>query len=205
MGIYHAIRTVIKAVRAGKIQLIDVKGRDEDFTGKELFQQYGHASRPLPESEGILLFLGGVDNAIVIATEDRRYRIALEEGEVALYTDEGDKVHLKRNKEIHIKSGNKVKIEATTIVEVIAPTVNVTAATEANITAPTANVAASTVANVTAPAVNLGAASGGKTIATSDFITLYNTHTHPQSGGGNTSAPTQQGGSSHKTAAVKAT
>lgn len=114
---YNAIRTVIKAVRAGKVQLIDVKGRGEDFTDKELFQQYGLASRPLPESEGILLFIGGVDNAVVIATEDRRYRIALEEGEVAIYSDEGDKIHLKRGKEISIHSGGKVMVDAATLID----------------------------------------------------------------------------------------
>lgn len=121
--LYHAIRTAVKAVRAGKIQLVDVKGRGEDFTDKELFQQYGFCSRPLPESEGILLFIGGVDNAIVIATEDRRYRLSLQDGEVGLYTDEGDHVHLKRGKEMLIHSGNRVKIEAANTVEVTAPAV----------------------------------------------------------------------------------
>lgn len=115
--LYTAIRTVIKAVRAGKIHLIDVKGRGEDFTDKELFQQYGLASRPLPGSEGILLFVGGVDNAVVIATEDRRYRIPLENGEVAIYTDEGDKVHLKRGKEISVHSGGKVMVDAATLID----------------------------------------------------------------------------------------
>lgn len=114
--LYTVIRTVIKAVRTGKIQLIDVKGRGEDFTDKELFQHYGFASRPLPESEGILLFLGGVDNAIVIATEDRRYRLALQDGEVCLYTDEGDYVHMKRGKEIYVKCGNKVTVDAANII-----------------------------------------------------------------------------------------
>lgn len=115
--IYHAIRTVIKAVRSGKIQLIDVKGRGEDYTDKELFQHYGFASSPLPESEGILLFIGGADNAFVVATEDRRYRVALQNGEVAIYTDEGDKVHLKRGKEISIHSGGKVMVDAATLID----------------------------------------------------------------------------------------
>lgn len=115
--LYHTIRTVIKAVRSGKIQLIDVKGRGEDYTDKELFQQYGFASSPLPASEGILLFIGGTDNAVVIATEDRRYRLTLQNGEAALYTDEGDYIHLKRNKEIDIKSGNKVIVEAATLID----------------------------------------------------------------------------------------
>lgn len=37
---------------------------------------------------------------------DRRYRLkGLESGEVAIYTDEGDKVHLKRGKVIDIETG----------------------------------------------------------------------------------------------------
>lgn len=151
--LYNAIRVLIKAVRTGKVQLIDVKGRAEDFTGKELFQQYGFASRPLDGAEGIMLFIGGADNAVVIATEDRRYRVALENGEAAIYTDEGDKIHLKRNKEILIKTGGKLNIEAANEV------------------------------NVICDSVNLGAAAGCKVIPTEDFITLFNLHTHPTGGG----------------------
>jgi len=147
-GLYKTIRVLIKAVRTGKIQFVDATGLGGEFTNKELFQHYGVASRPLPGSEGIMLFIGGADNGVVIATEDRRYRIVLEHGEVALYSDEGDKVHLKRNKEIHIKSGNAVTVEATNEVDVIAPV------------------------------VNLGAAAGGKFVVTENMLTLFNTHTH---------------------------
>lgn len=151
--LYHAIRTVVKAVRAGKIQLIDVAGRGGEYTNKELFQQYGFASRPLDGAEGIMIFIGGSDNAVVVATEDRRYRVALESGEAAIYTDEGDKIHLKRNKEILISTGGKVTVEATNEV------------------------------NVIANMVNLGAAAGGKLIPTEDLLTLYNLHTHPTGSG----------------------
>lgn len=152
-GIYKTIRVLIKAVRTGKIQFVDATGLGSEFTKKELFQQYGFASRPLPGAEGILLFIGGADNAVVIATEDRRYRLTLEDGETAIYTDEGDKVHLKRNKEIHIKSGNKVTVEAANEV------------------------------NVIAPVVNLGTATGGKLVVTEDLLALYNSHTHPYATG----------------------
>ncbi|MBI5598662.1 MAG: phage baseplate assembly protein [Deltaproteobacteria bacterium] len=189
--LYTAIRVLVKAVRTGKIQLIDVKGRGEDFTSKELFQDYGFASRPLDGAEGIMLFIGGVDNAVVIATEDRRYRLTLEKGEVGLYTDEGDCVHLKRNKEISIKSGGQVNIEAAVSVSINAPA--------ASVTAPSVTVTAATSATIVSPTVNLGAAAGLKAIPTEDFMTLYNTHTH--SGG---SAPDQQAGATHKTTKVKA-
>lgn len=152
-SLYKTIRVLLKAVRAGKIQLVDANGLGMEFTKKELFQQYGFASRPLPGAEGILLFIGGSDNAVVIATEDRRYRLALEDGEAALYSDEGDKVHLKRGREIHILSGGKVTVEAANEV------------------------------NVIAPIVNLGAAAGGKLVVTEDLLTLYNSHTHPYATG----------------------
>ncbi len=173
--LYTAIRVLIKAVRSGKIQFVDATGLGCDFTGKELFQQYGFASRPLDGAEGILLKIGGADNAVIIATEDRRYRIALEAGEAAIYTDEGDKVHLKRGKEIHVKSGGKVIVEATNEV------------------------------NVIAPAVNLGAATGGKLVVIEEFLTLFNAHTHPGDSGGTTGPPNSQAGATHKTAKVKAT
>jgi phage gp45-like len=49
---------------------------------------------------------------VTIAEDDRRYRIPLEGGEVCIYTDEGDCIHFRRDKEIHIISGGKVVVEA---------------------------------------------------------------------------------------------
>lgn len=189
--LYNAIRVLVQAVKTGKVQLIDVTGRGEDYTDKELFQHYGFASRPLKDAEGIMLFIGGVDNAVVIATEDRRYRVALESGEVALYSDEGDSIHLKRGKQMEIKSGGKITIDA--------PDVKVNASIKAEVIAPLVSVSAATKVDVVSAAVNLGAAAGVKPILNEDFITLFNTHTHD---GG--SAPSQQAGASHKTSVVKA-
>jgi phage gp45-like len=114
MRVVAAIRVLIKAVRNALIQRADFLGRfGESFTDRELFGHYGFASHPLPGAEGVTVFINGdINNAIVIATEDRRYRLTLREGEACLYTDEGDFVHLKRGKELHLKSGNKVLIEA---------------------------------------------------------------------------------------------
>jgi len=71
-------------------------------------QQYGFASRPLPGAEAVVLTVGSnADEAIIIAMDDRRYRIALQAGEVALCDDEGSRVILRR--------GGIVEIEATEI------------------------------------------------------------------------------------------
>jgi phage baseplate assembly protein V len=81
----------------------------------EVMSHYGLASRPLPDAEATVVSVGGVrSNAVIIATGDRRYRIELAEGEVALHDDLGQVVHLKRSG-ILIESPLKVDIEAPTV------------------------------------------------------------------------------------------
>lgn len=67
--------------------------------GVERFQNYGFTSNPHPGAEAIVVSVGGnQDHGIAIVVDDRRYRlVGLAEGEVALYDDLGQKVHLTRN------------------------------------------------------------------------------------------------------------
>lgn len=110
------VRSIISSVTEGVIKRFSGSGRsDETFTSREYFQHYGFTSRPLKDAEGILIKDG--NNIILVASDDRRYRIQVEDGEVALYTDEGDKIHLKRNKEISISSGGKVVVNAANLIE----------------------------------------------------------------------------------------
>jgi phage baseplate assembly protein V len=76
-------------------------------------QQYGFTSNPKPGAQAITLFFGGNrEDGVIICTDDKRYRLrSLQPGEVALYTDEGDSIQLKRNNEIKITSSGTVKIE----------------------------------------------------------------------------------------------
>lgn len=71
----------------------------------EHFQEYGFTSHPHRGAEGIALtVLGDRSHTVVIAVGDRRYRLkGLAEGEVAMYTDEGDYFLLQR--------GNKAKVK----------------------------------------------------------------------------------------------
>lgn len=87
---------------------------DEVRSNAERFQDYGFTSHPLPGAEAIALFIGGDrSHPVVIAVEDRRYRKKdLAEGEVAMYTDEGDYVLFKRGRIIEIKAGTEVKVDA---------------------------------------------------------------------------------------------
>ena len=104
-------RVIISAVREGQIKRFDATGlANEQYLDREFLQQYGLTSRPLADSEGLVLGIGNV--FYLIASDDRRYRVSLQDGEVAIYTDEGDKIHLKRGRVIEITSGTKVTITA---------------------------------------------------------------------------------------------
>lgn len=95
---------------------------DEDHDDVERIQQYGYTSVPLNGAEGVVIFVGGNrDHGLVIATEDRRYRLrGLAGGEVAIYDDQGQKVHLTRGgividgagKTVTITNTPKVRMEA---------------------------------------------------------------------------------------------
>lgn len=86
---------------SGKVQTIQAEGlAKEPLQGQELFQQYGLTSNPPPGTMAVVIPVGGkTSHGIVVATEHGSYRLAgLKSGEVALYTDEGAKIVLKRGK-----------------------------------------------------------------------------------------------------------
>jgi phage baseplate assembly protein V len=101
-------RAVLQAVNdAGGLQEVQVQAlADEVLDRIERFQQYGLTTVPLPGAEGLLLSVGGSrSNAVIIAVDDRRFRLlGLKGGEVALYTDEGDFIHFKRGNVIAVKT-----------------------------------------------------------------------------------------------------
>jgi len=157
------IRGIIQGVIEGVIKRFTASGRPgETITNREYFQHYGFTSRPLEGAEAIIIKEG--NHIVMIASDDRRYRIALEEGEVALYTDEGDKIHLKRDRTIEIVSGNKLVA---------------TVDNEVDITTKMAVVTASTSCQVNSPVINLGGDRGGlQAICDERLIAWLSAHTH---------------------------
>lgn len=95
---------------------------NETRDGIEHFQAYGLTANPHPGAEAIALFLNGArDNPIIICVDDKRYRLkGLETGEVALYTDEGDSIILKRGNNIEINT-QTLTVNATAGMTVNAP------------------------------------------------------------------------------------
>ena len=109
---------------ARMMQIMDLQLKNGFKPSKiEHWHDYGFSMHPKAGAEVMTMALGGSqDHLIVIGTADRRYRLKVAEGEVALHDDQGQKVHFLRDKTlielskpVHAKSTQKVTIEAPTI------------------------------------------------------------------------------------------
>ena len=104
------VRGILQAVTDGAVRLFSATGRPgETFSLREFLQHYGFASYPKAGAELVIAIEGNVITAI--GSDDRRYRLALVEGEAALYDDLGQVVHLTRDG-IVVKSDKAVTVEA---------------------------------------------------------------------------------------------
>lgn len=89
---------------AGRISRFTASGRSgEKFIDREAFQNFGFTSG-IPEGADAIIVKTG-QNIYLIASDDRRYRIAVENGETAIYNQDGDNIILKRNHTIEINAG----------------------------------------------------------------------------------------------------
>ncbi|WP_443700649.1 phage baseplate assembly protein V [Pseudomonas sp.] len=120
--------TVVLVDSARKLQSLQMRltaGEVKDSV--EHFEPYGFTSNPLPGAEGIAAFIGGDrSHGVLLVVADRRYRIQeMKPGEVAIYTDEGDKVHFKRGRIIDIET-ETLNIKASAAVNIDTPVINQT-------------------------------------------------------------------------------
>lgn len=121
----------------------------------ERFQNYGFTANPTLNSDCLTIFQNGNrTQGYVIAVEDRKFRLkGLESGEVALYTDEGDKIVLKRSntievttKTLNIISENTVNITTKNAivncdkVEITSPEIIATSSIKIDLNTPQLNV-----------------------------------------------------------------
>ncbi|HEY9200774.1 MAG TPA: phage baseplate assembly protein V [Gammaproteobacteria bacterium] len=110
-------RGVVRLVDAStfmqSIQLSVLSG--ELLDNVEHFEPYGFTAHPHAGAEALVASLGGNrSHAVVISIADRQFRLReLAPGEVALYTDEGDSIVLRR--------GNNIELNATTQVTINSP------------------------------------------------------------------------------------
>jgi phage baseplate assembly protein V len=100
--------TLAGVADGGKLQGVSFRGRDGDDDA-ERFQNYGFTSAPHAGAEVVVVNVGGDgSHPIVIAIDDRRYRInGLAGGEVCVYDDLGQRITLYRD---------RVEIEAPRVV-----------------------------------------------------------------------------------------
>lgn len=189
-------RAVLAALSDDKqrqyVQFSALKGEVKDNV--ERVQEYGFTSHPLPGAQVIFISLSGNrDHPVVISADDPRYRKNdLEPGEVALYTDEGDFIHFKRNKTIEVVTDNLVaKAAETAVVETA--TATVTASGSVSITSPDVTITASNKVRFDTPTLECTgeiidlAGNGGITM--SSMRSIYNNHVHPENDGGGPTDP----------------
>lgn len=107
------------------MQFTALRGEVKDYV--ERVQEYGFSSNPLAGAQVLFICMGGNrDHPVIISADDPRYRPAdLQAGEVCLYTDEGDFIRLRRNREIEISTARLI-IKASDEVRVETPEFNVT-------------------------------------------------------------------------------
>lgn len=160
------IRIVFSAVAEGAVKMASVIGYyGETITGREYMQHYGFTSRPLAGAEGVMVREG--NHIIAIASDDRRYRVHVENGEVCIYTDEGDRIHLQRNRNIAITCGAKLTVDC--------PLVEMTGDLLVN-------------GDITG---DQDVFDQGGTKSMSGMRQVYDNHTHPGDSGGSTGTPYQ--------------
>ncbi len=117
LGNMLARGSVAAADGAGKMRTLQIRMMsDETKDNVEHFEPYGFTSEVKPGSEPIAAFFDGDrSHGVVLVVADRRYRLTgLQSGEVALYDDQGQKVHLTRDG-ILIHTAKKIRCEATDI------------------------------------------------------------------------------------------
>lgn len=112
-------RAVVKLIKdtggrqALQAEILEGELRD----GVERAQNYGFTSHPHAGCDAIIVCAGGSrEQAIAVVVDDRRYRIQLQAGEVALYDDLGNRVELLRD---------MVKVTAVQHLEAAAPTTRI--------------------------------------------------------------------------------
>lgn len=182
-GIRQTFRGVLTLVKtAGAVQLVQVDGlAGEQLQDAELFQHYGLTSNPPPGTMAVVVPVGGkTSHGIVIATEHGSYRLKnLASGEVAIYTDEGDSIVLKRGRLIEVTT-QTLRVNAPTLIEFNTQKVQV----NSPLVSTTGQIQA-------ALDITDKYGAGGKSMA--NMRTVYNSHTHHENDvHGDTNAPTQQ-------------
>lgn len=178
------------------IQLVQgslLKGETRD--GMERLENYGFTSNPQEGAEFVAGFLeGNRDVGFILALGDRRFRFKnMAKGEVAIYTDEGDRIHFKRGNEIEIVT-NTLTINAATKVDVNSPAVTVNSSNVVQLNTPAVNITGElTVDGQIRSKLDITSRLGQPDETTvQNFVDTYNIHTHDENADTVTDPPNEQ-------------
>lgn len=176
------VKLVYDDVKMQELQLAIFSGEVRDHV--ERWQDYGLTSSPLPGAEALVAAIGGnTDHCAVVKVDDRRYRLKnLANGEVALYDDQGQVIHLKRDKTIHIYGCDTLIADVATATTVTCPLVTVVAETKVVFDTPRVECTGDFHAD--------GEVSDGVRALSADRE-IYNDHDHPETGS-TTGKPNQE-------------
>ncbi|MCP3916138.1 MAG: phage baseplate assembly protein V [bacterium] len=173
----------------------------------ERFQQYGFSSVPLDGAEALVVFPGGDrSRGIAISVDDRRHRPKGQaEGETVVYNDQGVLIRLLKAgdleaiapRDIRMTATNEAAIVGGAEASMVSPEVTIAALTTAIVSAPTIAILGQVNilgdVNVTGTIRATGgviAGSGGPgEIDLGSIEGVYNSHTHPESGGNTDTLP----------------
>lgn len=103
------LRSVNDSNGRQQLQVELLKGELRD--GVERMQNYGFTSHPKGGDVAVAFIGGNREQGIVLIADDRRYRISLEPGEVAIYDDLGNKIELLRDM-VKVTAVLKVQVDA---------------------------------------------------------------------------------------------
>ena len=108
------LKGVTESSKRQQLQITALEG--ETIDGVERMQNYGFTSYPTGGDVAVAFVAGNREQGIVLVVDDRRFRVQLEAGEVAIYDDLGNSVKLLRD---------MLKITAVQHCELEAPTTKI--------------------------------------------------------------------------------
>lgn len=163
-------RGVVRLVKySGSVRLLQVKvPGGSALSDLEHLEPFGFTSHPTPDAEALVLSFGGNgSHSVALMVSDRRYRLTIAEGEVALYNANGDNLHFKADGTAALKAATKVEIDSPATE--ISGTLTVSGATTLSSTL--AVTGATTAAAITSGAITATAVTSGGV--------AFGTHKHP--------------------------
>ncbi|CCU70944.1 phage baseplate assembly protein V [Thalassolituus oleivorans] len=180
-------RSVLTRVKyESKVRLLQVKvPGGQELADIEHLEPFGFTSHAPAGAECLVLAFGGNgSHSVGLQVGDRRYRMLIEEGDVAIYNQNADYLHLKNDGTATLKSSTKVIVESPAVE--MTGTLKVAGATTLESTLNVA-LAATLSTSMTTPSATITAGTITTAVITSLTVNgiAFDTHAHSYTDNGN--------------------